>query len=124
MQNIQELHTQPVSQLHAKDMFAVENMAATSLPSSTNDEYQKGAAKYSQLGVTAWSEVLTALLDGVALGTRNALLIVDISLHWPDTFLAFQRLQQTYKVPLFFHGFLPPEEHSEWLQAAVMEKTA
>ena len=118
------MYTQPVPQLHARDMYVVENVQPQSLPDQIDDGYTKGALKYSQLGADAWHELMLALFDGVTLNTRNAVHVVDIGMLWPESFTAFQRMQQSHKTPFFFQGLMPDVNHSEWLEEAILNKTA
>ncbi len=58
-----ENRTEPVPQLCSKSMEVIDNMDDTAAPPSSVDDSIHGAAKYAQLGVDAWSAIMTAAVD-------------------------------------------------------------
>ena len=113
---VNEMKTEAISMLAAKDMCVVEGIDENALPLSTADRFPTGANKFSQLGEATWSELLTLLLDGCTFGSQQAFLVVNLFAHWPSEFMAFAHTQQTWKMPFFSLNYCQVQPHFDWLE--------
>ena len=121
---VNEMKTEAISMLAAKDMCVVEGIDENALPLSTADRFPTGANKFSQLGEAAWSELLTRLLDGCTFGSQQAFLVVNIFAHWPSEFMAFAHTQQTSKMPFFSLNYCQEQPHLDWFEFQIKAQLA
>ena len=119
---VTNMRTDPVPMLCPKDMDIVEGVSDMSLPSQTDLGYPSGSKKFSQLGEPAWTELLSSLLDGSSMNSKQAVLVVNLNCTWPAEFLAFVTCQQTHKLPFFSLNFCCDMAHYEWLHAVILER--
>ena len=108
-------------------MKLVEDLAEDASPSTTEvrDSNAHGAAKYCQVGATAWDKVLEGTLSGTDLNDVPAHLIVDLFPRPYDLLQAFcpQRgLRST--TSLFYLGVCVDQVELNYIQNSVTDSLA
>ena len=111
--------------MKSQDLREVENLAADSLPPSTDlrDNHVHGASKVAQVGPQSAGALLEAMLDGVDLSKMKGMLLLDLFPHTGDMLEAFALQQRLYskKVTLGYMGFFDSQTHLTWAETFVKD---
>ena len=103
----------------SRDLLTIEDVAADSLPPSTQLEtYVNPPEKHQQIGVDAGKKLLRGFLQNLEppTGSRCAVLIIDLSVHTGDILkaAASEHLLATSGMSTYYVGFNGGENKLEW----------
>jgi len=106
--------TDEIKQLPSKNMKEVEDLNEDALPPSTDlRTRQCTSSKFCQLGVEAWSSMLSSLLDGPDFTDVAAILVIDLYPRVGELLEAFcKKRNHFHSAPLFYFGVA--EHQTEW----------
>lgn len=123
----QEGRTEMATQVHTKDMIAVEDTSETALPSTTDDSaeaWAQGAKKFEQIGSDAYLKLIEAVLGKVSLPGRGAVFLLDLTLGTGGLFKAFVQKKGAYNFPLYYFGLTDEAVTEEWFGKTMHQELA
>ena len=85
-----------------------------------------GAAECDQIGLCAWTSILTSNLTGACLSDAPALLLIDATPRVGECMESFFKVKELVasKTSLFYLGIADDQTHKEWLEDKQIEQLA
>lgn len=107
------------TQLPAKDMKLVEDLAPNALPESARIS---PAHKFMQVGEDAALNLLQGLIDQAEFTDRAAIVILDLNPGVGDFFGAFLSLRAQQTTPVFYYAVCKDEMHMDWFRTTWIDE--
>ena len=100
--------TDPVAQLHTRDMQIMEDVSAEAVPVTTEDTCTPvhGAMKHMQIGTAAWTAVVDSVMKNVEFEGRGAFVYYDMCVRVPQLLLALVERAPSWNLPVHYVGFV------------------
>ena len=106
----------PVKQIPPRDMDSIQSLDASALP--TGERAPRGGQKHHQIGVEAWSKIISSLFEGVTLSSKQVVLALDCCSGVTHCFHGALNVHRSMpdQFPLHWAGFFEGEDAIEWWQ--------
>ena len=105
-------------QTATKYMILEEDMDDASLP---GNGVVTQVEKHQQLGDNACMRLLQTCLDGMTVGPRESICVIDVHARHGDFARAFLRLLHANKMPLFYFGLAHTDVCHDWLTTTIRD---
>ena len=108
--------TEPAAMVKSSMLQCIEDTSEKALPATTDaDGHVKGAAKYAQIGQDGMEKLLDALLTGVSIDNRTAIILYEINAGWGNLFDAYLAKRPGWNFPAYYMTHAEDVIQYEWL---------
>ena len=108
--------TEPAMMLKSSLLQSIEDTSEEALPSTTDvDGCVKGAAKFAQVGPDGMEKLLDAILGGISLDNRSAVIFWELNAGWGNLFDAYLTKRLGWNFPAYYFTSTDDSVLYEWL---------
>ena len=123
--NIMQGKTEAATMVKGNMLQSVEDVDPKALPSTTDsDSCVKGANKVSQIGHDGMLKLVEAMLGGVPIDNRHAVIFWEVNPGVGNLFDAFVTARSGWNFPTYYMAMMDDHTHYDWLMHNKVSMTA